>query len=174
MDFAFPLSRQLGNAIEVVQRALELADEKTWTYGSPPFYQIAFHAIYALDMYFSTFNPENKTLPDDYPLPEEFTPFAALGFFDKELDSFENPQDTLTKDRMLKYLKDSRTRIREYFSNNITDQFDQPSGFPWLPCTKFELIVHNIRHLMGHSGVLNEYLKVNGLEITGWIGGATL
>ena len=168
------LSRQLANSIEVLQHSIENADDTVWLYGSPPFYQIVFHTIYALDMYFSTFDVKYTKLPDQYLLPEEFQPFNELGFYDKELEAYDQPYKVLTREVMLNFLKETRDRIRVYFSQNIASQFDDPSGFPWLNFTKFELIIHNIRHIMGHTGVLNEYLKTNNKEITGWIGRSEL
>ncbi len=45
-----------------------------------------------------------------------------------------------------------------------------PSGFHWLPMTKFELQFYNIRHLMQHTGELAERLWAEASVETGWVG----
>ncbi|KPV49022.1 hypothetical protein SE17_34945, partial [Kouleothrix aurantiaca] len=46
---------------------------------------------------------------------------------------------------------------------------DAPSGFSWLPLTKFELQIYSIRHIQQHAGELMERLGpgATGLD---WVG----
>lgn len=45
-----------------------------------------------------------------------------------------------------------------------------PSGFAWLPMTRLELHVYNVRHLQHHAGQLVERLRQAGVDGLDWIG----
>lgn len=48
--------------------------------------------------------------------------------------------------------------------------FSEPSGFSWLPFTRFELYLYTLRHLQHHIGQIIERLSTNeGISIP-WIG----
>ncbi len=51
----------------------------------------------------------------------------------------------------------------------VIDKFEDDSGFYWLPMTKFELHIYNIRHLQHHTGQLIERLHQNGISGIGWV-----
>ena len=39
------------------------------------------------------------------------------------------------------------------------------SGFDWIPFTKFELTLHNLKHIQHHTGQLYERLRVNNITV---------
>ena len=49
---------------------------------------------------------------------------------------------------------------------------DAPSGFHWLPFTKFELQVYNIRHAQHHAAQLADRLRASGNGGVPWVSAA--
>lgn len=48
--------------------------------------------------------------------------------------------------------------------------FDAPSGFEWIPLTRFELHLYNIRHVQHHAAQLIERRRATGAPGVDWIG----
>jgi hypothetical protein len=72
----------------------------------------------------------------------------------------------------------SREEVLEFFEvcrqmveNNVSSQnLDAASGFDWLPFSKLELQLYNIRHIQHHAAELIEWLGANeGIEVD-WVG----
>jgi hypothetical protein len=47
--------------------------------------------------------------------------------------------------------------------------FDAPSGFHWLPFSRGEAHLYNLRHVQHHAGRLIERLRQTTNEGTGWV-----
>jgi uncharacterized damage-inducible protein DinB len=44
-----------------------------------------------------------------------------------------------------------------------------PSEFPWLPMSRAELHLYNIRHIQHHTGQLGAFLRRNGVDAGRWV-----
>lgn len=162
------LNRQLASSFEMLNQAVQTATNEVWNYGTPPFWQVAFHIINSVDFYFSTFNPQIKEPQTDYSLPSGLTQHAGKSFFDKKTD------ELVSQAEIIEFITSTRDRIWNYFESDIETQLEDPSSFPWLPMNKFELILYNIRHIMEHVAIMNQYLKKVDLKAAGWVGIAEL
>lgn len=167
-NLSFALAGQLASCLNKLEKIITITSEEIWKMGDPPFWQIVFHIINSLDNYFATFNPAISDPEREYSLPDNLTRYAEFGFFDNKREDLE--KTCISKDVLLEFLNSTRQRMRVYFNQDIEKQFDQPSGFSWIPFTKYELILHNLRHIAEHNGVLDQRLKAAGSEYVGWLG----
>jgi hypothetical protein len=164
MNSSEKLARQLAASLDMLTKAVESANNEVWIASEPPFWQTSFHIVSSVDFYFTTFNPDIGNPAEDYRFPEDLQIHAKKSFFDYKTD------EAVTQEEIKKFIETTRGRLRSYFNNNIEDQFKEPSGFPWLPMSKEELIVYNIRHLMEHTAILNQILKQHNISAANWVG----
>jgi len=50
---------------------------------------------------------------------------------------------------------------------------EAPSGFPWIPLTRLELHLYNIRHAQHHTGQLVDRVRRDGGASVVWVGRGT-
>lgn len=159
------LNMQLGASLEMLKIALENATPEMWDHSSDPdpFWLEAFHVIYYIDYYFSTINIEQNYDLNMYEFPIILQKYNIS-------DLSKGHQVTISRNDMLKYLSHARNEIRDKFEKGLVAiQFAHPSRcFEWLPMTKGELILYNIRHIMEHTAILNQILKKHGLPASEW------
>ncbi|MBC7834937.1 MAG: DinB family protein [Phycisphaerales bacterium] len=131
------------------------------------FWQVAYHTLCFVDCYLSPGNDEfakevarravartnDVSLPDLHP----------LGM--KELED-EYPSRRFTKDELFAYVTICRQRIETVLGDGPEseggDSLQGPSGFGWLPFSRAELHLYNIRHVQHHTGQLSAVLRRAG------------
>lgn len=143
---------------------METVNEEAWDNETddPPFWRICAHVVFYVDFYYSTLQSGAINLNETYTLPEFLHRYATSWI--------QESKDTVSKEDMLHYLEYARNRIRSVFAGNIASQLSEPSGFEWLPMTKGELLLYNMRHIMEHTAILNQILKKYGLPASSWKG----
>jgi hypothetical protein len=109
------------------------------------FRQIAYHTLFFVDLYFS---------------PGE----AAFQLRDchkrgGDERSSTTPSTGLTKDETLDYVAICRQKTLETLASETAASLQGPSGFSWLPFTRGELHLYNLRHVQHHTGQLSAYLR---------------
>lgn len=76
---------------------------------------------------------------------------------------------TSTVDELIAYLDMIHAMVPDAVG---TLPFDGESGFDWIPLTRFELHIYNIRHLQHHTAQLIERLRAHGHSGVDWVGRA--
>lgn len=155
---------QYDASLHMLKNAITASDETIWNAeGSQnKFWQIAYHALFYADLYLSPddkhFNPWEKhrddyqVLGDKVPWPPHHAP--RIG-------------EPYTKDAVLVYCEQLHTTLAERLEPL---DLEGPSGFFWLPFTKFELQIYNIRHIQHHAGQLIDRLREKQHIGVGWVG----
>jgi len=110
-----------------------------------PFWQVAYHTLCFVDLYLSP-NEESFQLRDIHPrgwseLYEEF------------------PSRRFDKSEITEYLVMCRKKATETLASETRESLERESGFHWLPFSRGELHVYNIRHVQHHTGQLSAYLR---------------
>ncbi|MEQ8789186.1 MAG: DinB family protein [Pirellulaceae bacterium] len=123
--------------------------------GSRAFWFVAYHALCYTDLYLSPSDDEFELR--DFHTPEDDQPFipAAGIVFSQQLIS--------------DYLAICRRKAGETLAAETDQSLRRESGFPWLPFTRGELHLYNLRHLQHHTGQLSAVLRRLGLEPR-WVG----
>jgi hypothetical protein len=109
------------------------------------FRQVAYHTLFFVDLYLSP-NEAAFTLRD----------FHERGG-DERLSTA--PSTGLAKDETLVYLAICRQKALETLAAETAESLQRQSGFSWLPFTRGELHLSNIRHVQHHTGQLSAYLR---------------
>lgn len=109
------------------------------------FQQVAYHTLFYVDLYLS---------------PSEAV-FQLRDCHQRGGDERSNtaPSTGLTKDETLAYLAICRQKSLETLASETLESLQRESGFSWLPFTRGELHLYNIRHMQHHTGQLSAYLR---------------
>jgi hypothetical protein len=108
------------------------------------FRQVAYHALFYVDVYTSP-SESAFTLRELHARGgDERTPAVSAG---------------LSKEESLAYLAICRQKAIDSIAAETAESLQGPSGFSWLPFSRGELHVYNIRHMQHHTGQLSAYLR---------------
>jgi hypothetical protein len=109
------------------------------------FRQVAYHTLFYVDLYLSP-NEEAFQLRELHHRggDERANTTASTG---------------LTRDETLAYLAVCRQKTLATLAGETPESLQRASGFHWLPFSRGELHLYNIRHVQHHTGQLSAYLR---------------
>jgi hypothetical protein len=155
------LISQYQASLKMILKTIEKCPDGLWennTYKNA-YWRIVYHSLFYTALYLSE--------SDDtfVPWTTHIVNYNVLG----SVDHGNNPiviQDAYSKTDMISYA--------DYILNNLDKlvvNFDTTgnSGFEWLPMSKMQLHIYNIRHLQHHAGQLIERLHQNGITGIHWV-----
>ena len=147
MDFTAIISSQYLASLEMLKQTITRCPESIW--NSPEdktkFWYIAYHALFYTHLYLQD---SEKTFAS---WPAGTAP------------KISEPYDQET---VLNYLAFCQQQVAE---RTPSLKLEAESGFNWLPFSKLELQIYNIRHLQQHTGELMERLGTRtGAELD-WV-----
>ena len=161
MDIQSAIIDQYGAALEMLQQAIIQCPPACWDnpQDRKQFWLVAYHALFYTYLYLhdnlTTFKPWAKHRAEIHRL-------GALP---------ESPEigKPYSRDEILEFLDLCRQTVVDQVSA-LDPQAE--SGFEWLPFSKLELQLYNIRHLQHHTAELIEWLGANaGIDVD-WVGRA--
>jgi hypothetical protein len=123
--------------------------------GNNEFWFVAYHALCYVDLYLS---PSD----DEFQLREFHTQDEEQPFIPAEGVVF-------SKEQIAGYLAICRPKAVETLAAETNESLQRESGFPWLPFTRGELHIYNLRHVQHHTGQLSASLRRVGVEPR-WVG----
>ncbi len=163
MNVKEKIARQYHAAFEMLERAVIACPETAW--DSPAhanrFWRVAYHALFYTHLYLQ----ESE---------EHFTPWSGhrgeAHFLGRRPWPPHDPPELgapYTRAEVLDYLGCVRRQVATWLEPL---DLEGSSGFQWLPLTKFELQLYNIRHVQHHAGQLTDRLRnAAGIGIE-WVG----
>ena len=141
------LIAQFEAALAMLKDCIQACPAEHWEgiIGKYPFWQVAYHTLCFVDLYLS---PDEKTfqLRDLHP--------AGWAEFNEE-----HPSRLFTPAELLRYIDICRDKAREIFAAETAEFLQTPSGISWIPFSRAELHLYNLRHLQHHTGQLGAYLR---------------
>ncbi len=153
MDIKRSLKSQYRAALMMLRQAVEGCPDALWLDSSfkNAAWNIAYHALFYTHLYLS-------------PSEEAFTTWEYHKDSYHEFGAWPEPY---SRAQVLAYLA-----ICLELADVQVDalDLDAPSGFPWLPFSRLELHLYNIRHIMLHTGELAERLGAHGAFEVEWVG----
>lgn len=157
------LQSQYQAALDMLSRLVVQCPEPMWNDPRPQnkFWHVAYHALHFTHLYL-------------HPALQDYTPWAGYRDQYEFLGRLPWPPHDLPaigepyrREDVLEFAGFLGRRAPEMLAGL---DFAAGSGFPWLPFSKLELQVYNIRHLQQHTGELSERLGAQaGLEVV-WVG----
>jgi hypothetical protein len=154
---------QYHAALEMLRQSVLRCPEELWddADGGAAFWHVAYHALFYTNLYLSESEATFQRWPgcrDTYHLlaPAPWPPYHG-------------PEITepYTPPEVLDYLAFCDAQVDVLVP---AVALSAESGFDWLPMSRFELHIYNIRHLQQHTGELMERLGSRaGVEVD-WVG----
>ena len=123
--------------------------------------QVVFHALFFTDVYLGpnlaalreqTFHRDNPDFFADYEELEDRPPVRA----------YSKPQLEL-------YVRHCDVKARDVLALETEDELAAEAGFDWLPFSRAEVHVSNVRHLQHHAAQLSLHLNQRTGAGVGWV-----
>ncbi len=155
------VASQIRAALKMLRLAIEACPDALWTRETDhnPTWVLAYHTLYFAHLYLS-------------PSEEAFEPFerdvaGRPGFGKTDLGDWTKltAKDVYTKANVLAYCDHIDGHVSELVR---AAPFDGPSGFHWLPFSRGEAHLYNLRHIQHHAGQLAERLRQTSGVGSGW------
>ena len=155
------LIAQYRCALKMLTETIEKCPDKLWEDDSyiNVYWRIVYHALFYTAFYVS--ENDEKFIP--WQKHQFNSNFLGSETFDKRPIVIET---SYSKADLLAYADE----INNSLERLVTKPENIPSGFFWLPMTKMELHLYNLRHLQHHTGQLVERLHQNGIMGIPWRG----
>lgn len=141
------IQSQYESALEMLAESIQKCPDDTWNNPADenPTWKIAYHAIFIAHLYLQ------QSLENFVPWEKHHDPETGVPF---------------TRQEVLEFL----IFVKEQVSEKLPDtNMDAQSGFDWLPFTKLELQIYNIRHIQQHVGELFERLGSRDKVVLNWV-----
>jgi DinB superfamily len=149
------ITSQYHAALEMLRQAVTRCPDSLWDdrrYKNV-FWHIAYHTLHYADLYVQ-------------PSTDAFKPWAKYRTGYHRLDTPPGGEP-YTKENILEYLDLCWQSVEKQVA---AMDLDAPSGFGWLPFSKLELQIYNVRHIQQHTGELCERLGATGDIEVKWVG----
>ncbi len=160
---ASAVTSQIRAALKMLRSSIEACPDSLWERDTDhnQTWVLAYHTVFFAHLYLS-------------PSQEAFTPFERevrgyAGYGRTHLGDWSelSSEDVLSKADVLTYCDYVDERVPSLVAST---PFDAPSGFPWLPFSKGETHLYNLRHIQHHAGQLIERLRQEAGIGTDWVG----
>lgn len=157
MDYTKFLKDQYNSTLNMLVQAVEKCPDELW--NSPEFlnkfWHISYHALYFADLY------TQKSV-------DEFSPYKICK---KDFQFLKN--DEINNDNSIHYTKSEILGYYQYLAKEIPERLDKTdmedeAEFYWIPFSKYELNIYNIKHIQHHTGQLFERLRNNNVDLK-WV-----
>jgi len=142
------LTGQFEASLAMLNQCVRLCNPEHWEglIAKATFRRIAYHTLFFVDLYLS---PRDEAF--------ELRSLHRRGGW-TEPDG-EAPRVGLPKDDTLGYVDICRAKMLETMAWETAASLEGPSGFSWLPISRGELHIYNIRHIQHHTGQMSAYLR---------------
>jgi hypothetical protein len=141
------LGGQFEASLCMLNECIQKCPQEHWggKIANDTFRQIAYHTLFFVDLYLS---------------PGEVA-FHLRDCHHRGGDerTSTDPSIGLSKDETLAYMALCRQKAVETITSETQESLQSESGFSWLPFSRGELHLYNLRHVQHHTGQLSAYLR---------------
>jgi hypothetical protein len=164
------LAAQYGAALAMLRAAVTHADQATWRafVGQFPFWHVAYHTLYHTDLYLSRDEASFR------PQPFHREHYDRLGPVAWAPPSTVVADQPYAQDLMAAYVDTCVAKAKGETEAETDATLAGPSGFSWLPFTRLEAHLYNLRHVQHHTGQLAAALRRQGAAGVVWVGSRPL
>lgn len=156
------VASQIRASLQMLRSTIESCPDALWQRDSEhnAYWVLAYHTVYFAHLYLS---PTKKAfVPFERPVEGK----SGFGWSDLGDWSKLTPGDIYAKEDVLAYCDHVHRVVPELVASA---PFDAPSGFHWLPFSKGEAHLYNLRHIQHHAGQLADRLRQIADVGTKWI-----
>ena len=140
----------------MLREAIANCPDEVWDLreNEPPFWQQAYHTLWAIDFYLSE-------------SPEAFT---ADPSFEERADELDHvPCTTASREQLLAYAEKVERKCTDLLNSHAEATFDRRNLFYWTGPTVGHHLVYNLRHAQHHIGWMNSILTRHGAKSAEWV-----
>ncbi len=158
------LAGQYAAGLKMLGGCIDQAVGDRWLapVGHFPFWHVAYHTLFFTDLYLSA---DERSFIAPALHRENYNFLGKLPWPPFDVVSAHDPYD---RAMLLEYLDSCRAKARQTLPAETEQTIARPSGFAWLPFSRLELHLYNIRHLQHHTGQLAATLRREGAAGVGW------
>lgn len=163
MDISRTVASQFTAALSMMEQTVSSCPEDLWNVPGQanPFWRVAYHALFYVDLYMQPSEDEMKLWEDARDGYQFLGPTPWPPHEQPQADQPYSPEEILA------YIE----HLRSFVALTLpTVDLSAPSGFHWLPFDKLELQIYNIRHLQQHIGDLSTILLTQANREIDWVG----
>lgn len=190
--FATVTVAQFHASLSMLAECVEMCPEDRWDargafcVGTMPFWEVVYHALCYVDCYLAqsseAFAAEIAARAAEDGSEEAWSAAGVSGATGGEASavnfhpagmkelSEEHPSRRFEREELRRYAAFCRDRVERMLRDETAETLAGPSGFSWLPMSRAELHLYNLRHLAHHTGQLTAFLRRCGVE-TKWCKG---
>ncbi|HRW04493.1 MAG TPA: DinB family protein [Caldilineaceae bacterium] len=163
MNYHVLIQAQFRAALGMLEQAVDRCPDTLWNDANDKtqFWHIAYHALFYTHLYLQ------KSEADFQPWVKHHEHYELMGPAPWPPHPVPTLDQPYRKSDIHEYIDFCRQEVERNLS---TLDLTLPSGFSWLPLTKFELQIYSIRHLQQHTGELMERLGTRAEVDVDWIG----
>jgi hypothetical protein len=146
------LVSQYEASLLMLKNAIVASDTEIWTRRvcKKAFWHVAYHTLFYTDFYLS--KDENAFVP----WVKHKKEYQFLGAVPWPPHNEPHIGEPYGQTDIIEYWGSIHDALEERIERT---ELDSPSGFYWLPFSKLELQIYNIRHIQHHTGQLAERLR---------------
>ncbi len=163
MNYHFVIRSQYLATLAMMQQAVEKCPTALWNdpNDKEKFWHVAYHGLFYTHLYLQPTDADFKAWTKHR---EDYQFMGVIPWDNNRLPKIGEPYSPA---EILQYIDFLRHQIDQLVP---TLDLAAPSGFAWIPMSKFELQIYSIRHLQQHAGELMERLGSRaGIEVE-WVG----
>lgn len=163
--FKRAVTSQFDAALLMLARSVELFDDGLWLapVGTRAAWEVAFHTAAYTSLYSSRSMEDNVH-------PAWAGPFShSLGRRPEPPHDPVDPGLPLDRGQVAGFIRDTRAKVHAAIAAETPETLAGPSGFPWVPFSRAELHLYNLRHVQHHTGQLAALLGKHGRPVD-WVG----
>ena len=148
MDFwRSAIRQQFHAAIDMLANAIKACPDSVWPgQRQRPFWYLAFHVLFFLDLYLSSEGESRFHPPPPFGLTE-LEPEVIL------------PERAYGKDELLGYLEHCRKKLDAVMAGMTEAWIANPCPIAFRAMSNGELLLYNMRHVQHHAAQLNMLLR---------------
>jgi len=158
-----PIQSQFKASLAMLNGAIDKCPEDLWLSSAykHAFWRVAYHTLFYADLYLS------ESVDAFQPWEKHVDELEALGPMMHKGGKFPVEGPPYAKTDIQAY---ARVILDKLPAAVDALDLDAASGFFWLPFTKLELQIYNIRHIQHHAGQLIERIRQECDEPVEWVG----
>lgn len=160
------IASQYHASLAMLRKAVETCTDDLWdaSVGRHPFWLIAYHGLYYADLYLVG-NMDRFERPEFARKDEQY--MSNLPHPPHDAVEIGEPY---TKEQILSFEDRCRKRVDEVVLAETPESLGVESEIEWIPFSRFELHLYNVRHIQHHVAQLSLELKFQTGTGVDWIG----
>lgn len=162
------IANQYRAALSMLRTAIDTCPDDLWdaSVGRHAFWLIAYHTMFYTDLYLR--GTEEGFEPPEFARPDEH-------YFEGRADASDEPielGEPYTREQLLAYHADCVARVEATVPRETDEDLAADVPLEWIPFSRFELHLYNIRHIQHHVAQLSLELKFQTGVGVEWVGQA--